>query len=78
MNKPIHFGKHSYEIKFARWDAARHVGLIQVYDDEGNAFIVESGGLAPSEQRQAVVSEITRRAAAGKKFCEIVLGRELP
>ncbi len=58
----IHFGKRSYRIAFARWDSARHVGLIQVYDDEGNPFIVESDGLAPSEQRQAVTSFALMRA----------------
>ncbi len=63
MNKPvIHFGKRSYRIEFARWDSERHIGFIQVYDDEGNPFIIETGGLAPNEQRQAVASFAMRRA----------------
>jgi hypothetical protein len=65
MNKPvIHFGKRSYRIEFAKWDSERHIGLIQVYDDEGNAFIVESDGLAANEQRQAVANFVLRQAAA--------------
>lgn len=65
MNKPIiHFGARSYQIEFARWDSEQQIGLIQIYDDQGNAFVVESSGLALNEQRQAVANFALRRAAA--------------
>jgi hypothetical protein len=64
MNKLIHCGNRSYEIKSAHWDADKHVGLIQVRDDGGNSFIVESDGLAPNEQRQAVASFAMHRASS--------------
>ncbi len=72
----IRFGKRSYEIKFARWDAANHIGLIQVYDDRGNAFIVESEGLAPNEQRQAVASFAMRLATSS--LADIMHGPTCP
>jgi hypothetical protein len=62
--RPINFGKHTYRIAFAKWDGANNVGLIQVYDTDGNPFIVETWGMSPAEQRDAVARWAMHRSVA--------------
>lgn len=63
IERPIFFGKHSYVITHTGWDEERHSGVLSYEDENRTEFTCETSGLAPHEQRQAVVSDILHRNA---------------
>lgn len=60
----VRCGNRSCFIQFAKWDASRSVGVIQVRDEDDNWYTVESDGLAVNEQINAVFSDLMHRMAA--------------
>lgn len=56
--KIVNFGTKSYCITNSHWDTESQTAIVHFEDDDGAMFSTYCFGMAPDEQRKAVVDEL--------------------